>query len=66
MNSTQTTPIDQTHMLSDEDLASVAGGFVTYDGGGGGRTVGNPHNHDVGIGVASFIIGAGLAVLFSL
>jgi hypothetical protein len=61
MNSTDTNTTE-IRMLSDEDLAAVAGGFVTYTGGGGGTMAhgkvqgSRPNGSDILVG---FLITAG-------
>jgi len=40
MNTTELNTANEVRALSNEDLDAVAGGFVTYHGGGGGKVIG--------------------------
>jgi hypothetical protein len=53
---------NETRAMSDADLDAVAGGFVTYHGGGGGKVVGSGNFAQEGVlasigVVASFVLG---------
>ena len=78
MNMTALNTSDDIRIISDEDLGAVAGGsnpVLRLDGGGGGHgtgrgsgghVVGGNFGNQTGIGVAGFIIAAGVAILLSL
>ena len=40
MKTTELNATNEVRALSNEDLDAVAGGFVTYHGGGGGKVIG--------------------------
>jgi hypothetical protein len=40
MNTTELNTANEIRALSNQDLDAVAGGFVTYHGGGGGKVIG--------------------------
>lgn len=67
MNTTELSTMNEIRIISDEDLADVAGGFQVYTGGGGGRmapgrVVGstNVSGVDIAFGI---ILGIGIGAL---
>jgi hypothetical protein len=65
MNTTELNTANEIRAMSDQDLDAVAGGFVTYHGGGGGKVIGSGNFVQEGVlasigVVAGFVLGGAI------